>query len=94
MTRAAVVRFQAHRGLTFPLLSDIDNKVFEAYGLGSLLNRRAVFVVDATGRITYKHVSTTGLTYRKSDEIAAALLALPAYPAERRTTKPSTNPRP
>jgi len=88
-------RFQANRGLTFPLLSDPDNTVFNAYGLGSLLNRRAVFVVDATGRITYKHVSTTGLTYRKSDEIAAALLTLPAYPADRRTTeKRATKPRP
>ena len=87
-------RFQANRGLTFPLLSDTDNTVFNAYGLGSVLHRRAVFVVDATGRITYKHVSTTGLTYRKSDEIAAALLALPAYPADGRTTKRPAKPRP
>jgi len=92
-------KFQTHRGLTFPLLSDVDNTVFTRYGLGSLLNRRAVFVIDAEGRIAWKHVSTTGLTYRKTDEIAAALRALPAYPAEppaarkpakpRRTTKPS-----
>jgi len=87
-------KFQAHRGLTFPLLSDPDNKVFTAYGLGSLLNRRAVFVIDAGGRITYKHVSTTGLTYRKSDEIAAALLALPAYPNEQPRTKRAAKPRP
>ena len=70
-------RFQANRSLTFPLLSDVDNEVFKAYGLGSLLNRRAVFVIDADGRIAWKHVSTTGLTYRKTDEIAAALRALP-----------------
>jgi peroxiredoxin Q/BCP len=70
-------RFQDNRSLTFPLLSDVDNEVFKAYGLGSLLNRRAVFVIDAEGRIAWKHVSTTGLTYRKTDEIAAALRALP-----------------
>ena len=70
-------RFQANRALTFPLLSDVDNAVFKAYGLGSVLNRRAVFVIDADGRIAWKHVSTTGLTYRKTDEIAAALRALP-----------------
>src|SRR5947208_17049868 len=29
-------RFQANRSLTFPLLSDVDNEVFKAYGLGSL----------------------------------------------------------
>ena len=87
-------RFQAHRGLTFPLLADTDNAVFSAYGLGSVLHRRAVFVIDAGGRITFKHVSTTGLTYRKSDEIAAALLALPAYPGDRRTPTKRTAPRP
>jgi peroxiredoxin Q/BCP len=77
-------RFQARRGLTFPLLADVDNTVFGAYGLGSVLNRRAVFVVGADGRIAWKHVSTTGITYRKADEIATALRALPAYPAEPR----------
>jgi peroxiredoxin Q/BCP len=86
-------RFQANRGLTFPLLSDTSNEVFTKYGLGSLLNRRAVFVIDAEGRIAWKHVSTTGLTYRKTDEIAAALRSLPAYPDEKPATKkkPSRN---
>src|SRR4051794_41676615 len=27
--------FQAHRGLTFPLLADTDNQAFTAYGLGT-----------------------------------------------------------
>src|SRR3954464_11939291 len=87
-------KFQAHRGLNFPLLADVDNTVFSAYGLGSLLNRRAVFVIDADGRIAWAHVSTTGLTYQKADRIAEALRALPAAttaypdatpPAPRRT---------
>jgi peroxiredoxin Q/BCP len=52
--------------------------VFSAYGLGSVLNRRAVFVIDADGVIAWKHVSTTGLTYQAVDKIAAALRALPA----------------
>jgi peroxiredoxin Q/BCP len=69
-------RFQAKRGLTFPLLADTGNDVFARYGLGSVLNRRAVFVVDATGRIAWKHVSTTGLTYQKTDRIAAVLSGL------------------
>src|SRR3954462_9115782 len=80
-------KFQEHRGLTFPLLSDVDSAVFSAYGLGSLLNRRAVFVIDADGRIAWAHVSTTGLTYQKADRIAEALRALPApttvYPDEK-----------
>src|SRR5437868_7381637 len=83
-------QFQAHRGLTFPLLSDVRNEAFNAYGLGSLLNRRAVFVIDADGRIAWRHVSTTGLTYQKADRIADVLRSLPAaYPQER----PQAGPR-
>ncbi|HET6816213.1 MAG TPA: peroxiredoxin [Mycobacteriales bacterium] len=79
--------FQEHRGLTFPLLSDVDNTVFSAYGLGSLLNRRAVFVIDAQGRIAWSHVSTTGITYQKLDKLVEVLRGLPAtasapYPAQ------------
>lgn len=71
-------KFQEHRGLSFPLLADVGNEVFSAYGLGSLLNRRAVFVVDADGRIAWSHVSTTGITYQKVDRIADVLRKLPA----------------
>jgi peroxiredoxin Q/BCP len=83
-------KFQANRGLTFPLLSDTTNEVFKRYGLGSLLNRRAVFVIDADGKVAWKHVSTTGLSYQKTDQIAAVLRSLPAstnaYPAETKKT--------
>src|SRR4051794_25898171 len=77
-------RFQSHRGLTFPLLADESNTVFSAYGLGSLLNRRAVFVIDGAGRIAWRHVSTTGITYQKLDRIADAVRAIgpTAYPTE------------
>lgn len=88
-------KFQAHRGLTFPLLADTRNEVFKAYGLGSVLNRRAIFVLDAEGRIAWKHVSTTGLTFRKMDQIAAILRGLPAptYPAESPKPKAKAKPR-
>lgn len=76
-------RFQAHRGLTFPLLADVRNEAFNAYGLGSLLHRRAVFVIGADGRVAWRHVSTTGLTYQKADRIGEVLRGLPStYPAE------------
>ena len=73
-------RFQAHRGLTFPLLSDPDNRVFTTYGLGTLLNRRAVFVVDADGRIVHAQVHRLGLDYLKAEEIATVLRGLTPYP--------------
>jgi len=71
-------KFQAHRGLNFPLLADVDNTVFSAYGLGSLLNRRAVFVIDRDARVAWSHVSTTGLTYQKAGRIAEVLRDLPS----------------
>jgi peroxiredoxin Q/BCP len=83
-------RFQEHRGLTFPLLSDTRSVVFKAYGLGSVLNRRAVFVVDADGRIAWQHVSTTGVTYQNVERIADVLRSLaPAYPSDAAGRQPA-----
>lgn len=86
-------RFQAHRGLTFPLLADVRNVAFNAYGLGSLLNRRALFVIDAGGRVAWRHVSTMGLSYQKVDRIAEVLRSLPvAYPAGTDVTATTAKP--
>ena len=83
--------FQSNRGLTFPLLADTDNKVFAAYGLGlGLTRRRALFVIDADGRIAYAQVHRLGLDYEKVDHIAEVLRTLPApsaYPDESGTTR-------
>lgn len=81
-------KFQANRGLEFPLLADTENEVFAKYGLGlGLTRRRALFVVDADGRIAFAQVHRLGLDYEKVDEIAAVLRSLAdaathAYPAE------------
>lgn len=71
-------RFAKKRGLTFPLLADVDKAVHRAYGTAGRLGlpRRAVFVVDASGRIAWEHVSTLGLTYQDSDTIAGVLRQL------------------
>lgn len=91
-------KFQANRGLTFPLLADTDNKVFAAYGLGmGLTRRRAVFVIDAEGRVAYANVHRLGLTYEKADQIAEVLRDLPASdaypndPAQPKTSKRARN---
>jgi peroxiredoxin Q/BCP len=79
-------KFQENRGLRFPLLADVDSSVFSRYGLGSLLNRRAVFVIDAQGKLAWSHVSTTGITYQKMAKLVDVLRALPApavpYPVQ------------
>jgi peroxiredoxin Q/BCP len=69
--------FQRNRKLSFPLLADVKNEVFAAYGLGlGMSRRRAIFVIDGDGRIAWSHVSRLGLTYQKADAIAAVLKGL------------------
>jgi peroxiredoxin Q/BCP len=64
-------------GFAFPLLADTDKKVGEAYGiLGPLgFYRRSVFVIDGDGVIRYAHRSSTGLTFRSTDELVSAVKA-------------------
>jgi peroxiredoxin Q/BCP len=69
--------FQADRKLTFPLLADEKNEVFALYGLGlGLTSRRAIFVIDADGKVAWSHVSKLGLSYQKADVIAKVLKGL------------------
>src|SRR5581483_11995059 len=84
-------KFQANRGLTFPLLADTENEVFAAYGLGlGLTRRRAIFVIDAEGRIAQAQVHRLGLDYEKADEIAKVLRGL----RETTATYPDETPAP
>lgn len=68
----------ANGGFSFPLLSDADKAVAEAYQvLGPVgFYRRSVFVVDATGHVRYAHRATAGLSFKSTDEIVAALATL------------------
>jgi peroxiredoxin Q/BCP len=45
------------------------------YILGTTLGyyRRSLFVVDATGVVTYAHRSVTSMTFRPTDEIVEAV---------------------
>ena len=54
--------FAEHLGLEFPLLSDFDKKVCQAYGVlreGGTASR-ALFVIDQQGVIRYAHVNPIG----------------------------------
>jgi thioredoxin-dependent peroxiredoxin len=68
---------EAQGGFAFPLLSDVDQEVGEAYGiLGPMgFYKRSVFVVDAEGVVRYAHRATAGLTFRSTDEIVSAIRA-------------------
>lgn len=50
-------KFAEHHGLNFTLLSDPGNKVLKAFGIKSVLflTGRETFVVDGSGRVTYKY---------------------------------------
>lgn len=75
---ASHARFAAKRHLKLPLLADTETEVATAYGVNGLLGvKRAVFVVDADGRVAWRHVAPVGLTYRSTEEIAAVIAALP-----------------
>ena len=64
-------------GFAFPLLADPDKAVGRAYGvLGPLgFYRRSIVVVDGAGTIRYVHRAVSGLTYRRTDEVLAAVRA-------------------
>lgn len=68
-------RFAARRGLTFPLLADVDKAVHALYGAKGLmgLTKRTVVVVDAEGVVRHHHSSTVGLTYQDTATIARVL---------------------
>src|SRR3954447_13043761 len=72
--------FQAMHSIPVPLLADVDRQVAKAYGLAQpiLGTRRAVVIVDETGRIAYRHVHLLGLDFQTVDELREALGSLPA----------------
>jgi peroxiredoxin Q/BCP len=70
-------QFDGKHHFAFPLLADIDKKVFGSYGaLGPIgFPRRSVFVVDKDGVIRYVHRAIAGLTYRPASELVDAVKA-------------------
>ena len=69
--------FAAVHHFSFPLLADVEKSVARAYGiLGPVgFYKRSVFVVDGEGRIRYLHRAAAGLTFRRTDELVAAVRA-------------------
>lgn len=71
-------KFAENRKLPLRLLSDPDGKVIARYGVRSWLpgrSARAVFVIDAEGRIRYRKVEPLSLFRPKDDEVLAAIRA-------------------
>jgi peroxiredoxin Q/BCP len=67
--------FQAMHAIPVALLSDEDRSVAKAYGLTQPIfgTKRAVVIVDADGRVAYKHVHRLGIDFQTVDELRDAL---------------------
>ncbi|MEO8330270.1 MAG: redoxin domain-containing protein, partial [Candidatus Nanopelagicales bacterium] len=67
-------QFSEGKHLKMPLLSDEKKSVAAAYGImGAFGLRRSVFVVDGEGKIAWRWVSTTNVTFPSVSDIKQAL---------------------
>ena len=68
-------KFVDKNGIPVPLLSDADKEVAKSYGASAPVvgTRRATVIVDAEGKVAYKHVHTLGLDFQTVDDIREAL---------------------
>lgn len=77
----ALVAFREEEGLSFPLAADNDGTVCSAYGVRTHYEpysidgvaRRAVFVVDASGTVTYRWLAEHPGQEPAYDAVAAAV---------------------
>lgn len=62
-------------GFAFPLLSDEDHSLAQAYGvLGPVgFYRRCVFVIDSAGRLAHVHRGHAGSSFRRTPELLHAV---------------------
>jgi thioredoxin-dependent peroxiredoxin len=72
--------FKSMHAIPVPLLADEDRKVAKAYALTQPIfgTRRAVVIVDESGRIAYRHVHRLGLDFQTVDELRDALASISA----------------
>jgi peroxiredoxin len=82
-TPFALDEFREQRGLEFGLISDTNRTILDAYGVAMDFDglgvrnvaKRAVFVVDASGTVTYAWVSDDPGVEPDYDELEAAVAA-------------------
>ncbi len=70
-------QFKARHALPFTLLTDEDLSVARAYGAHGLMGmKRAVFLVDESGIVRYRHVEALAIFRRTREELVEAIRAL------------------
>lgn len=80
--RAQAAQIKREEALPFPILSDPEHRVIDAYGVfhddepkGRPIARPATFVLDAVGAIRYRYVGENPSDRPSPDEILAAVPA-------------------
>ncbi len=71
-------KFARTKRLGFPLLADEKGDVVTAYGVGLLGIgvRRSIFIIDAEGRVAWKHVALVGITFQSAETLKGELQKL------------------
>jgi peroxiredoxin len=70
------------QGITFPVLSDKEFKVIDAYGLrhkgasvkGTDIARPAIFIIDASGKIKWRFLTDNWRVRARAEDILRELL--------------------
>ena len=71
-------KFARTKRLGFPLLSDEKGDVVKAYGVGlmGIGVRRSIFIIDAEGKLAWKHVALLGMTFQTAKTLQRELVKL------------------
>ena len=71
-------KFARPKRLGFPLLSDEKGDVVQAYGVGlmGIGVRRSIFIIDAEGKLAWKHVALLGMTFQTAKTLQRELVKL------------------
>ncbi len=82
---ASIERFTQQHSIPFPIVSDSDHRVFDAYDVVSralsLGQRPAVFVIDRNGIVGFDAIGTQQWQIADNKTVLSILASLPESPA-------------
>ena len=73
--------FAAKNSLNVPLLADIDKTAAKLYGMTGIIppgTKRGTVIVDAAGKVAFRHDHALGLDFLKVDQLRDALAKVSA----------------
>lgn len=80
----ALIKYAERKGITYPLLADIDRYTIKSYGVYHGLGltaykiaRPATFIIDKLGVIRYMYIGSSQYDFAEQEEIIEHLKLLP-----------------